>query len=145
MPGIERSKRTAKTCRLILGFLAPPILGSVLFLMLILGLEINAGPTSIDRVLEYIFGFHLIVFSALIFIGLQSLAYRIIMKFVVRPKIHRLRYFLLVSCILGGFSGLFPGVIVDDLDLFLPMGMLVGIVVGLLIYDKNMAIDRNSA
>jgi hypothetical protein len=50
-----------------------------------------------------------------------------------------------MSCLLGFLSGLIPGVLVDDLHLFLPAGMLVGTFVGLLIYDKGIKADRENA
>jgi len=86
-----------------------------------------------------------VIFFALIFVGTQSLVYSFIMEFVVRPKLLGLRDFLMISCILGFFSGLVPGLLVDDLGLFVLAGLLVGIFVGLLVYDRGVEIDRERA
>ena len=145
MRGVMRFISAKRANRILLGFLAPPISGSVLFVIYALVAETNAGPINIDRILEYFSIIHIIIFFAFLFVGIQSLAFSILMEFVVRPKFPKLRYHLLTSCILGFLSGLIPGVLVDDLRLFLPAGMLVGILVGLLIYDKGIEVDRENA
>jgi hypothetical protein len=143
--GVMRSKGMARTYRLLLGFIAPPIFGSILFLIFAIVPETMTSPINMDRIFEYIAQFHVVIFFALIFIGAQSFAFSLIMEFIVRPKFLGLRYFLLISCVLGFLSGFIPGVLVDDLGLFLPVGLLVGVFVGLLIYDRSNEIRQGCA
>ena len=140
-----RSKSIAKSYRLLLGFFCPPIIGSILFLIVALASETKASPLNIDRIFEYFAQLHVVIFFAFVFVGAQSLAFSLTIEFVVRPRCFGLRTFLLISCILGFLSGLVPGVLVDDLSLFLPVGVLVGLLVGLLIYDRGAEIDRGRA
>ena len=130
--------------RLLLGILAPPIFGSIMFLVFALVAQAITGQINIDRIFEYLAELHVIIFFALVFVGMQSLVFSFIMEFVVRPKFFGLKYFLLISCVLGILSGSIPGVLVDDLDLFLPVGMLVGGLVGLLIYDRGIETGRGN-
>ena len=80
---------------------------------------------------------------ALLFTGLQSLVFSIVMEFIARPVIHKLGYFVLVSGILGLLSGLIPGALTANLERFLLIGILVGIFVGLLLYDKGNASNQS--
>jgi len=140
-----RSKSMARVYRLLLGFFAPPIFGSIIFLIFAFVTETNTSQLNIERIFDYFAQIHVVIFFALIFVGTQSLVYSFIMEFVVRPKLLGLRDFLMISCILGFFSGLVPGLLVDDLGLFVLAGLLVGIFVGLLVYDRGVEIDRERA
>lgn len=135
----------ARAFRLLLGFLAPPVFGSILFLIFAIVSERNASPVTMDRVFDYFAQFHVIIFFALILVGAQSLAFSLIMEFIVRPNFPGLRYFLLISCVLGLLSGLIPGILVDELGLFSLVGFLVGMFAGLLIYDRGNRIHRGRA
>ena len=137
-----RSDRRFRAFRLLLGLVAPPILGSILFLILALIRDTSAGLLQIDRLFDYFAQLHVVIFFAFVFVGIQSLAFSLIMEFVVRPGVSGLRYFLLISCLLGLLSGCVPGVLVDDLVSFLPVGALVGIIVGFLIYDRGVEVGR---
>lgn len=135
---------TLRTYRLLLGFFAPPIFGSVMFLVFAIFAGSDAGPMSIDRMFDYFAQLHVIIFFAFLFVGAQSFVFSIVMEFVVRPRFPRLRYYLPMSCSLGLLSGLIPGVLVDDLHFFLPAGVLVGGIVGLLIHDESSEAERGS-
>ncbi len=140
-----RPENLARTYRLLFGIFAPPIFGAILFLIFAFVTETNTSLLNIGRILEYLAQLHVVIFFAFVFVGIQSLAFSLIMEFVVRPKSLGLRYFLLISCILGLLAALVPGVLVDDLGLFVSVGFLVGTFVGLLIHDRGTEIDRRNA
>ena len=141
-----RSKYLTRTYRLVVAFIAPPILGSVMFIMYSLIEGGRTGAINLDLVFKMIGKLPIIIFFAFIFVGLQSVAYSIIMEFAVRPIVRNQKYFILVSCILGFLSGLLPGIAVDALDkFFLPTGILVGVAVGFLIYTRSNEVEEQNA
>jgi hypothetical protein len=70
---------TVRTYRLLFGFFAPPVFGSVLLLIFALVAESGASPTSTDRVFEYFSRLHAVIFFAFLFVGVRSLVLSIIM------------------------------------------------------------------
>ena len=83
---VMRSKGKHRAYRLAVGILAPPVIGSVLFTLSIIGIEWNNGRLDLDGALEWISTIHVIVAFSLLLVGIQSIVYSVVMEFVVRPK-----------------------------------------------------------
>lgn len=129
--------RSSRVYRLLVGFISPPFLGS--FLVVVSALLIDSrSEQSIYETLARIPVFTLMVFiGAIFFVGIQAFVYSLVMEFVVRPKVPRRSLFLVVSGLLGCASALYPGLVFTALPMFLPTGLVVGVIVGLLIYGRQ--------
>lgn len=106
--------------RLIIGFLFPPILGALLLSLsfLILGK------------VEFAFGLLIITIPiAIVFTGLQSLIYSVLMEFYILPRINTKSSVIIIASVLGIFSGLIIGIFLGGF-----IGGIVGGYVGNYLY-----------
>ncbi len=140
-----RFNTSSRFYRLVVGFFSPLIFGSILFSIVIILKKAESGSIPVDYFIETLSALPKIFVLAMMFVGLQSLTYSIIMEFLVRPRVRKLTYFLLTSCFLGLLSGLIPGILIIALEVFLPIGILAGLFAGLLIYVKENEVSRQNA
>ena len=136
------SKWIKRTFRLLLGIFAPPVLGSILFLIYVIYTDLKNYPDDFGHVLDSLSELHIIIFFSFFFVGIQAILYSLTMEFIVRPRVRNRMYFVLFSSLLGAASGFVPGVTDGSLDLLLPIGIIVGAAVGLLLYSKQLEPDR---
>lgn len=133
-----RHPKLNRVGRLLIGLLGPAIIASfILMLYVFVSAGIKEGP-SLESFYTVVKGFIIFLVAGLFFIGLQSLVYSIVMEFIVRPKVRRRYAFLLTSCFLGAASGSIVSIIFDDLQLFIALGAVTGLLTGLILYDKHM-------
>jgi len=133
-----RTPKLNRVGRLLVGLLGPAIVSSFIIMVFVF---VSAGikeGLSIEIFQSVIKGFVIFLVAGLIFIGLQSLGYTIVMEFIVRPKVRLRNKFLVASCMLGATSGSIVGVIFDDLPFFITVGTVTGLLTGLILYDKDM-------
>ena len=97
MQDVMRFNKRRRPYRLVIAFLAPPVLGSFLFIGTVLLLELREGIYGLQHVIDSFSYLHLLVLFSLIYIGIQSLAYSLLMEFVIRPGLTDLKMFLLAS------------------------------------------------
>jgi F0F1-type ATP synthase assembly protein I len=60
------------------------------------------------------------------------------MEFIVRLKVRLRNAYLAASCMLGAASGLVVDVVFDDPPVFIIFGTIIGLLTGLVLYDKDM-------
>ena len=138
-----RTPKLNRVGRLLVGLLGPAIVSSFIIMVFVF---VSAGikeGLSIEIFQSVIKGFVIFLVAGLIFIGLQSLVYTIVMEFIVRPKVRLRNKFLVASCMLGATSGSIVGVIFDDLPFFITVGTVTGLLTGLILYDKDMQSSHN--
>jgi hypothetical protein len=131
--------------RLLVGLLGPAIISSftiVVYVFVSAGIKEGLSIEMFQIVLK---GFVLFWVVGSLFIGIQSLAYTIVMEFIVRPKVRPRNAYLVVSCILGAVSGLLVDVIFDNRPFFIIFGMIVGLLTGLILYDKDLQSSHNKS
>jgi len=124
--------------RLLVGLLGPAIISSFIIMVFVF---VSAGTKeglSIDTFQIVLKGFVLFLVAGSFFIGIQSLVYTIVMEFIVRPKVRLRNAYLLVSCMLGAASGLVVDVIFDNRPFFIIFGAIIGLLTGLILYDKDL-------
>ena len=124
--------------RLLVGLLGPAIVSSFIivgFVFVSAGIKEGFSIEIFQSVLK---GFVIFLVAGSFFIGLQSLIYTIVMEFVVRPKVRLRNAYLVVSCMLGAASGLVVDVIFDEPAFFIIFGTIIGLLTGLILYDKDM-------
>ena len=124
-----------RTGRLLIGLLGPAIISSFLIVVCYFVLAGKKDGLSIEIFPIMIFGFFVSLFTALIFIGLQSLVYTITMEFIIRPKIRNRFIYLFVSCMLGAATSW----TIEYNSYFSIFGTIIGFLTGLILYDKEKA------
>jgi len=138
-----RISKLNRVGRLLVGLLGPAIVSSFIIVVFIFVKEGIKEGLSIELFQSLPKGFVIFLVAGSFFIGIQSLAYTIVMEFIVRPKV-RLRYpYLTVSCMLGAASGLVVDVIFDNRPFFVIFGTMVGLLTGLILYDKDLQGSHN--
>ena len=136
--GVMKSRKLNRVGRLLIGLLGPAIVGSFIIMVFVfVSAVIKEGP-SIEIFHSVLKGFVIFLAVGSIFFGLQSLVYTVLMEFVVRPRIRLRTAYLVVSCILGAASGLIIDTIFDDFPFLTIVGATTGLLMGLIMYDKNM-------
>ena len=129
--------------RLLVGLLGPAIVGSFIIMVFVfVSAGIKDGP-SIEMLQSVLKGFVVFLVAGLIFIGLQSFVYTIVMEFIVRPKVRLRNAYLVVSCMLGAASGSIVDIIFDDFPFVTILGAITGLLTGLILYDKDMQTTHN--
>lgn len=129
--------------RLLVGLLGPAIISSFIIMVFVF---VSAGTKeglSIDTFQIVLKGFVLFLVAGSFFIGIQSLVYTIVMEFIVRLKVRLRNAYLLVSCMLGAASGLVVDLIFDSRPFFVVFGTMVGLLTGLILYDKDLQGSHN--
>jgi hypothetical protein len=129
--------------RLLIGLLGPAIVGSFIIVVYVFVLDGIKNGLSIETFPILLEGFVLFLVAGFFFIGLQSLVYTTVMEFIVRPRARPRNAYLVVSCMLGAASGLVVDVIFDDPPFFVIFGTIVGLLTGLILYDKDMQSSHN--
>ncbi len=138
-----RISKLNRVGRLLVGLLGPAIISSFVIVVYIFVKEGVKEGLSTDLFHSLPKGFIVFLVAGSFFIGFQSLVYTIVMEFIIRPKV-RLRYaYLTVSCMLGAASGLVVDVVFDGRPIFVIFGMMVGLLTGLILYDKDLQGSHN--
>lgn len=129
-----RISKLNRVGRLLVGLLGPAVVSSFIIVVFIFVKE----GLSIELFQSLPKGFVIFLVAGSFFIGIQSIAYTIVMEYIARPKV-RLRYaYLAVSCMLGAISGLVVDVIFDSRSFFVIFSTMVGLLTGLILYDKDL-------
>ncbi|MEW6994781.1 hypothetical protein AADZ84_11005 [Colwelliaceae bacterium MEBiC 14330] len=132
--------------RIVLGFSMPPLLAGVFLAFIatvhkLLTSHFNFSWMRISEALDTVFGFIPVsiglMFFALIFYGIQSLLYSLLMEFVVQ-KMNNDKLVILISMLLGVFVVRFLGlgnilgigVSTDIANVVTGVGGVVGLIVG---------------
>jgi hypothetical protein len=127
-----------RVARLLVGLLGPAAISSFIIVAYVFvpgGIKEGLSIEMFQLMLE---SFVLFFVAGSFFIGLQSLLYTIVMEFMVRPKVRLRNAYLVVSCMLGAASGLVVDVVFDDPPVFIIFGTVIGLLTGLVLYDKDM-------
>ena len=112
--------------RLLGGILLPPLLGALLIFVPVILFNMIATTSTGKNWQDIVSGIFIAILFAYIFAGLQSLVASLLMEFVVNPKARRDG--LAVSA--GGFFGLLSVLPLASGLVFLPVGLIVGLLVG---------------
>ena len=124
--------------RLLVGLLGPAIVGSfVIMVFVFFPAAIKEGP-SIELFQTVLKGFVIFSVAGLIFVGFQTFVYTIVMEFIVRPKVRLRSAYLVGSCMLGAASGSIVDMIFDGLPFLTIVGTITGLLIGLILYDKDI-------
>jgi hypothetical protein len=132
--------RSSRGYRLVVGFILPPVFGAVIVMAISLVEQLHTRPQqfeSINSIVWVLSYFPLMLLGAMIFVGIQSLVYSLVMEFVVRPGVSGRSSFLVAGGFLGFFAALAPANQIAAPETFLPIGIVVGVIVGLIICDKE--------
>ena len=123
--------------RLIFNFLVPPIFGA-----LIVGVPIAIAESgiilSVEGVLDMLGGLAGFIFLALIFMGLQSIIYSLIMEFIILPIATNYFQYVIGSTFLGIIAGLGT---FGNREMA-TVGGVVGMLAGLISY--NLVVSNNT-
>ena len=137
MRGVLRTPKLNRIGRLLVGLLGPAIASSFIIIVYVfVSAAIKEGP-SIEMFQSVLKGFVVFLVAGAFFIGLQSLVYTIVMEFIVRPKVRLRNAYLIGSCMLGAASGSIVDMIFDGFPFFTILGTITGLLIGLLLYDKD--------
>ena len=133
-----RSPKLNRNGRLLVGLLGPAIIGSFIMMVFVfVSAGIKEGP-SIEMFQSVLKGFVVFLVAGSIFIGIQSFVYTIVMEFIVRPRVRLRKAYLVGSCMLGAASGTIVDMIFDDFPFLTIIGTITGLLIGLILYDKDM-------
>lgn len=128
--------RSSRWYRLVAGFILPPVLGVVPIWLVLVGESVGqlmSGPQQLENLGSILLAFPFLLMFAIIFVGIQSLIFSLLMEFVIRPRMFSGKRLLMAGACFGFLSALplsmgwYLGL------LFLPIGIAVGAVVSWLI------------
>lgn len=138
-----RNPKLNRVGRLLIGLLGPATISSFIIVVYVLVAEGIKGGLSIEDFQSALKGFVIFLVTSFFFIGLQSLIYTIVMEFIVRPKVRLRNAYLIVNCMLGAASGMAVDIVFDEPPFFIIIGMIIGLLTGLILYDKDMQSSHN--
>jgi hypothetical protein len=117
--------------RLLIGILLPITIGSIIFAGIAFASELkgNINIPELPLLVTGLFVMGLFIFPfAMIFVGIQSIVYSLLMEFVINPWIKNNFVAIMVSILLGTLSGY-----VLKEDLLALIGAIVGLIVGVIL------------
>ena len=136
-----RFNRSSRAYRLVVGFISPPLIGTFLALTIGLAHQLFTAPRDFASIASAFLYFPIVLLGAVMFVGIQSLLFSLVMEFVVRSRVPGRRGFLAAAGGLGLLAALVPAVYIDAPELFLPLGVVVGVAVGWLVFDREQQRD----
>jgi len=80
---------------------------------------------------------------AFILVGIQSICCALIIEFHVLPQKLTRMHFVRTCILLGSLSGQIPGFFLEMMDRLLPMGAVVGAIVGLVLYPNGKPVNES--
>jgi len=95
-----------RNSRLLIAFIAPPIMGSFILVSHDVLDRISGGHMGGDELLHQLRAMPIAIFFAFLLVGLQSMIYAIVMEFLITPYVTKTSWFVVSSFLLGACLGL---------------------------------------
>lgn len=130
--------------KLLIAFISPPILGSLILVSYDVLLRISEGRFGKDELLGQLEAMPIAISFAFLLVGLQSVIYAIFMEFLITPYVTKIFWFMVSSCLLGAFFGLTLLFIIpfEAAPQILFTGVVVGIIVGYWLLKINQRNEK---
>ena len=126
-----------RATRLLIGIITPPVFGATLLIFTELVFEFDQKQNTIEQIADVFRFFPWVVLIGFVAVGIQSLISALLIEFYVLPKKVTRIHFVRTCMLLGSLSGQIPGFFLEMMERLLPIGAVVGVILGLMLYPDG--------